>query len=492
MPTTIVSAGLDSNDLVMSYAREATWGTKPTVPFQQIRLDGEGFSSSKSRTRPSEINPAGQASSAITTKVESTGSLNFSLSAGTFNDFLAASLGGTWTHPAYIPASNTVALTATTITDSASGFLTGLGLVAASAGFVVKLTCTGTASAALSGSTYYVTACAAGVLTCTLLSGPAMAVRTVAEVGTCKLEVISMSQTSTATIAVTATGFTDSGNHFIDNGYVVGQMIKVYCQTSTIAGIYRIKTLAAGTMDTVPAPPSTAVAAITTYIKGNMVRNGLVFDSFFVQKYLAAGKFLTYPGAFVTGGSLDVGVGDYLKGTFSFINKSETKAIAEGSTGTAIPAPSGVVIDSIAGIGTPMRGNSTGTTFAEIAAKVQKVGIKWNKEGAANQYAIGSSASVGMRKGSMTVTGSLSTYFADFTLYDEFVNDTQGSFGFEAKDNVGDGYFITLCSATIQNPKIVAGGPGQDVMAEFELEGNPDTLNLYGGKTIQIDYFDAA
>lgn len=394
--TTGYQAAIDTNDITMAYAKETTWGTKPTAQFQDIRLDSEGFSSTKSRTRPAEINPAGQASAAITTKVESTGSLNFSVSAGTHNELLASSIGGTFT--------------------TAMGFANMI------------------------------------------------------------------------TIAATASGFTDSGNGFTaGNGFYVGQMIKVSGFTGAsealINGVYRIDTLANGTITTTPVPGATKIAGDTVTMKGSMCRNGRVFDSFFFQKTLASDKFLQYAGAWPTGGSLDVGVGDYLKGTLSFLNKSEAKATVDGSTGAHLAAPTGNVIDAIAGIGSIYRNG------VAVNAIIQKIGIKWNKEGARAQYGIGSSAAQGMGIGSLLVSGTLSSYFKDFSLYDEFIAETGGPIWFKALDNNGKGLVITFCNATIMNPKIIAGGPGQDVMAEFEIEGNPGDSTLYGGKTIQLDYF---
>lgn len=392
MATTGYAAAIDTGDIVMSYGPEATWGTKPAVAFQEIRLDGEGFSSSKSRTRPNEINPDGQASAAITTKEESTGSLNFSVSAGTHNALIEASLGSTF-------------------------------------GVAVNM--------------------------------------------------------SAATIAATASGFTDSGSGFVTAGIVAGQMIKIagFTTTGVLAnGIYRVDTVAAGTIATTPVPGATKVAGDTVTAKGSMLRNGIAFQSFFFQKLLASNLFLTYPGSWPTGGGLDVGVGDYLKGTLSFLNKSETSATTDSSTGTTVDAPTGTVIDSINGIGTVYRNGSA------IAAIIQKIGVKWNKEGARSQFGIGSSAAQGMGKGKLLVTGNLSSYFKDFSLYTEFKNETGGPIWFSALDNNGKGYVITFCNATIMNPKIVAGGPNQDIMADFEIEGNPGAA-LYGGKTVQIDFF---
>lgn len=418
MPTTGYQAAIDSNDLQMSYVSEVTWGTTPATPaFKKIRLDSEGFSGSKSRTRPNEIDPSGQASAAITTKEESTGSLNFSVSAGTHNDLIAASL--------------------------ASAFATAVSY-----------------------------------------SGTDVAI-TVASGKTC-------------TLTATAGNFTST------NLLIKGQFIKLFAAGSpTQCGIARILTVAATTLtlDCCSWTPAVTIAGTmgACTIKGSVVRNGTTFNSFTMEKKLAAALFLRYAGAFPNSGTLEVGVGDYLKGTLNFLNKSQESATAAIAGATYSDAPTGLVIDSIKGIGTVWRGVDTGTTPgvpAAIDAVTQKISVKWDKEGAAAQYGIGSASALGIRPGKMLVTGSLSTYFKDFTLYEQFINEQAGPISFYALDGLASasatkGYVITFCNATIMNPKIVAGGPGQDLMADFEIEGNPDISStaIFGGKTIQIDYF---
>lgn len=418
MPTTGYQAALDSNDVIMSYVAESNWGvTPPTPAFKKIRLDSEGFSGSKSRTRPNEIDPSQQSSAAITTKEESSGSLNFSVSAGTHNDLLAASLGGVFTTPVSYSGSD-VAITV------ASG--------------------------------------------------------------------------NTCTLTATAGAFTTT------NLLVKGQFIKLYAAgAATQCGIARVLTVAATTLtlDCCSWTPAVTVAGTmgACTIKGSMVRNGTTFNSYTVEKQLSAALFLRYAGAFPTGGSLDVGVGDYLKGTLAFLCKSEVSATSGISGATYADAPTGTIVDSVKGIGTVWRGVDTGTTPgvpAAISAIIQKIGVKWNKEGAAAQYGIGSSAAAGMRSGKQLISGSLSSYFKDFSLYTQFTAEQAGPISFYALDGLPSasgtkGYMITICNATIMNPKIVAGGPGQDVMAEFELEGNPDisSTSIFGGRTIQIDYF---
>jgi Phage tail tube protein len=431
MATTGYQAALDTNDLIMSYIAEDTWGTTPVASpaMKKIRLDAEGFSGSKTRNRPNEINPTGQSSAAITTKEESTGSLNFSVSAGTHNDLIAASLGSVFTAPV-----------------------------------------------SYAGTDVSISAADANARTCTLLA--------------------------------TAGAFTTT------NLIVKGQMIKLFAADDTSqCGVARILTVAAAqlTLDMctwVPAITAAGPMGACT-IKASMLRNGTTVQMFTFLKQLTALMNLRYPGSFPTGGSLDVGTGDYLKGTLAFLNKDEISAndMSFFTTPTFTAAPNGTVIDSIKGIGPVWRGVDTGSTPgvpALIDGVVQKMGVKWNKEGAAAQYGMGSAAAVGMRPGKQLISGSMSTYFKEFTLYLQYKNEQAGPISFYALDDRATlgpkgelpvagakGYVITYCNANIMNPKVVCGGPGQDVMADFDIEGQPDisSTQIYGGRTLQIDYF---
>lgn len=94
--TTGYQASPESNDAVISYAIEATWGTTPAVAFQAIRFNSESLAGAKSRSRPSEINPTGEASSNVTQSEAASGGINYSLSYGTFDDFMSCALGADW------------------------------------------------------------------------------------------------------------------------------------------------------------------------------------------------------------------------------------------------------------------------------------------------------------------------------------------------------------------------------------------------------------
>lgn len=425
MATTGFAAAIDSNSLQIGYIAEVTWGTTPATPaFQLIRIDSEGFSSTKTRSRPNEINTSKQASAAVTVKQESTGSLNFSVSNGLpMGVLFAASMGGVWTTP--------VAYTGTDVA-------------------------------------------------------------------------ITVADSSARTCTLTATG----GAFTTTNALIIGQFVKV-CASGTFGAdcsfIGRLLTVAATTLtfDCVSSSTIKVAAALvemgSTTIKGSCLRNGTTFNSFTFEKKFSPTLYLRYTGVSPTDGSLEVGVGDFLKATMGFLNKSETSATSAISGSTYVAAPTGTVINSVSGIGAVWRGVDTGVTPgvpAIVVASVQKMGIKWSQESSASQFAIGSPVAAGVRTGNVLVTGSMSSYFNDFTLYLQFINEQAGPISFHALDGLPTaaatkGYMITFCNATIMNPKIVAGGAGQDVMADFEIEGNPDisSTQIFAGKTIQLDYF---
>ena len=220
-------------------------------------------------------------------------------------------------------------------------------------------------------------------------------------------------------------------------------------------------------------------------IQGSYVRNGVEFRSFSLEKQLSATLFLFYGGSYISDGNLNAQVGGFLEGTFNFLCASEAKGTSTNSTGGPTAAPTGRVIDTVAGF-SQLEVNDTA-----IAAVVQ--GINWTvtKNNARGQYGLGSPDAQGMARGTIDVSGSMSVYFTDFTLYDLYKNETDQVISFAALDNTGAGYIFTLPGVTLMNPTVVAGGPDTDIVSEFELEGNGGT-GTYDGVIMQIDKIPAA
>lgn len=221
---------------------------------------------------------------------------------------------------------------------------------------------------------------------------------------------------------------------------------------------------------------SPAGAAVT--IRGSMIRNSNVGQTLFVQKKLGTAGFLTYPGSFASGGNLDCQQGQFTTGSINYIAQIENKALVDSSTGGVLPAPTGPVIDPVAGM------QNLTINGTAIAAAVQSLKLQFQKEGAAAHYALMSSGAVMITKGKLAVTGTAELYFANFNEYDRFKSESMAPISYRQVDKTGAAYVLTLLNAGLMNPKITAGGPGRPVVASFELEGNPDPVT---GATFQMD-----
>lgn len=395
MPTTGYNVGVDSNDVIMSYGPESAWGTKPAVKFQAVRATSEGFSETRQRSRPSEMNSSGQVSAAVTQKVEAKGDLKVALSTSTPIDLIAASIMGT-------------------PTGDKTGF---------------------------AGAT---------------------------------------------TVAAVSDGFTDSANGFtVGNKFAPGDWVHIsgFTTTGLLAnGYYQILTRADGKITTLPAPAATKTAGDPITVSGNRVRNSTDFQSFYFQKQLAAALFLQYPGTWPNGGDVSASMGGFTSGGLSFLAKNETSATVEAGTSAPTAAPDGEVFNTVSGFGSVYFGATA------IASKVTKTDLKWNLGGSAAQYAMGSSDAQGIRKGLLEVSGTIEVYFSSFTEYTLAKAETSGMYALRFMDANGAAYIFTVCNAKLLNPQIIAGGPGQDVMASFTVEGNPSSSSgIFAGATFQID-----
>lgn len=294
---------------------------------------------------------------------------------------------------------------------------------------------------------------------------------------------------------LTGQGFSTNNTSLFDS-VVAGQWIRVSGFTASAGasnGLYRVTAVDAAndeiqvsaTAGNGPNQVADASTGSEVNIQGSYVRNGVAFRSFYIEKQLSATLFLYYAGSYISGGTLNAQVGGFLEGSFDFLSASETNGTSTQSTGGPTAAPTGQVIDTVAGF-QQLEVNDTA-----IAAVVQ--GISWTvtKNNARAQYGLGQAAAQGMARGTIDVSGTMSVYFTDFTLYTDYKNETDRIVSFAALDNLGQGYIFTLPGVTLMNPQVVAGGPDTDIVSEFELEGNEGS-GVYAGVIMQIDKIPAA
>ena len=391
--TTGYQAGFEANNVAFAYAVEAIWGTAPSVAFQQIRAMSDSLSATKKRDRPTELNTTGVSSAAITTQVTAGGQIMGALSYGTYDDFLASAVKGSWQAPVSIAgAAGDISATASpqTLTSTTAGKFTGIG-----AGQYIR-----------------------------------------------------------------TFGFTTPAN----NG--VFRVTAATGTTLTLAGGALVNETPAGT---------------AAQIRASTLVNGNAVSSLFIQKQFSPSVFLQYPGSFVNDAEITGGTGKFLEAHFTLLSQNELSATSNASTGSVLPATTGRVNDPVGGF--------KGVFFNDtlLTAVADSFTAKVTSTGAAQEFGLGSAAAQGFIAGLLTVSGDVKTYFKDFSLYQVFAQETTGNLAFVSADPAGNIYVVSIPVCNLMNPKVVAGGQNQAVMADFTIEGNPDP----NGRVIRVDRLSA-
>jgi hypothetical protein len=90
------------------------------------------------------------------------------------------------------------------------------------------------------------------------------------------------------------------------------------------------------------------------------------------------------------------------------------------------------------------------------------------------QTAIGNLAPIGCGSGTLKVTGKLSAYFANSTLYDKFTGNTASSIALVVKDAAGNGYGYKVPAIEFTGATITSGSWTQDIMVDLDFSAKID------------------
>lgn len=204
----------------------------------------------------------------------------------------------------------------------------------------------------------------------------------------------------------------------------------------------------------------------TAHVRSSTIKNGKVCRTFFVEMALDTDKIMQYPGSYGARMTLSGATGAFTTGTVDLVAQKEQKVSSTSSSGAILAAPTGRVIDPIGGfIGCFFNGAPLGTI-------VQSFGITLENTGASSEFAMGSASAGGILTGTFTASGTLRTYFKDFTLYQNSLDETSGELAIIVQDSTGAGYAFTYLDAKL-NGRIGIGGPGQAVTADYTIEAGP-------------------
>lgn len=261
---------------------------------------------------------------------------------------------------------------------------------------------------------------------------------------------------------------------------VDGQWIRVSgFSNSANNGVFKVTTatsaklIVGSTLVTESAGPSVTV-------KAEMARNGTELMSFTFQKHLqdpTTPTFFNFTGARVGSMSLDFQTGQILTGSLSVMAIGASTDTSQLSGATVNPSSSSDVMNAVSNLSLITIDGSPST------AKFSSLTLNLNNNLRA-QDAIGSLEHVGVALGRLEVTGNISIYFEDSTMYDKYLNATSFALSFAVQDSSLNTYVFTMNNVKFESGTVVSGGLDTDVLLEASWRAivDPATSSM-----IQID-----
>jgi hypothetical protein len=477
----------DSNRTSIRVIEEATWGTTPASgPTREVRLTSSSLTAEKTTVVSSELRSDRMVSAVTEVAAMSAGDINFEVSSGPQDEFLAAFLMSNWSRPMDMDFVKGPLLSITSTTTLVVAGKDVSGLFPAGTRVLLK----GWVNAANLGYFSIASATfAAGSTTITFNEATA-----VVEAGSTTSGIYDANDVivlNSITVSSTATGFAITSAGFAApiaaNQLVVGQKIYVEGLAGAV-GQYTITALTSTNITTSPAPGAIVVAGSKVNIKGAMLRNPNLSANIAQRKfsietgYTDVGQYLLQTGMVPGKWTLDLSTGAIITGSFSFDGRSTTigsTSILGSAPYTVLPAQNGEVVNATVSVGSLMKNG------AVLTASLQKLSIA-GEAGLRFQAAIGSKFPKGVGAGRFGLTGSISAYFEDAVLFNHFLNSDTVALGFTTTDLNGFKYAYTLPAVKFVEDKVLPGGIDQDVVNAINYTAFRDSVTEC---MIQIDRF---
>jgi len=198
----------------------------------------------------------------------------------------------------------------------------------------------------------------------------------------------------------------------------------------------------------------------------NVLKNGTTLKSYSIEKNFpdaTNGKFQTFKGNRFDGMSLSLQAGSIITGSASLQGKTVTVGEATLTSASPLAASATDVMNSINNVGTLTEGGST------LSDQVMSLSLQASNNLRTTQ-AIGTLGAARIGLGQFVVTGSMSVYFANKTLFEKFINGTVSALSFRTSDAAGNYYQFDLPSIEYTSGTVLAGSANADVMAELGFQ----------------------
>jgi hypothetical protein len=479
----------DANRTQIRYIEESVFGTTPgSGSTREVRLTSSSLSANKETIVSDELRSDRMVSDIVEVAASSGGEINFEWSSGPNDEFIAAFLLSEWTRPMTMDfvEGSILSVTATDEITVAGRDVTDLFVAGRRIKLVGWPTATNNgyfeiASSTVSGSNTVIT------ITETTLT---------TEVGVFDTRLFDANDViilKDDTIAFDATGMTSAGTPFAA-GIAAGQFVlgqKIYVQDFIglgPTGYYTITSLADDAIGLIPPPPIQAAGAAVT-VKGSHVRNP-GDDSAIQQRYFSLetafqdiGQFMNQDGMVPGTFSLEVATGAIVTGTIGFEGRAtdlaQSTTLGDGGTYTIRESHPGDVVNATTDVGDLVKDGSP------LLACIQSISLS-GEAGLRMQNCVGEKFPRGIGTGRFNLTGSMTVYFEDEELFDDFINHNTISLEFSITDSEGISYHFKIPALKISQNEISPGGIDQDVFENIEFTAFRDATT---DTMFQIDRF---
>lgn len=451
-----------SNRVTLAYVKEAVFGVTPNNPiFRKIRYSGESLMYDIQTTQSNEIRDDRNVADTVQTKAGSQGDINFELSAESFDDFIQAAMGSSWTDSTSIvdncdDAWNEVTNPNVTSTADSSDFLSGT----ASAKLVVAV-----------GS----------------VAGEVLAAEAVTSVNLTTKTHIRLSIKSSIDVPANQLAF------LLDDTAVCASPIETLLLPALVANKWTVVTLPIATPAGLTAVISVGLkqisdlGAMTINVDNvqalpgtSTIKNGVTPCSFTVQKTYGDTTAVTYHnfrGLNIGSMSLDFASGSILTGKFSVMGSDAIIGVTQIAGAQIIDSGSDVPMNGVNNIQTiTENGSPSVSAFKKISLNVDG--------GLRAQDAIGSLGPIGIALSTFNVTGSFDIYFSDIVMYNRFLSNASMALAFKAQDATGSFYHFKMPNVKIEKADMPSGGKDQDIMVSCTFRAIYDPVTMC---TLQID-----
>lgn len=470
----------NSDQTALYEAKEVTFGTPDaTATLNPVRMTQESLKRDSEFTESAELTPDAQIADHIRVNVTGSGTIGFELSHGSFDRLIAS----VFRQEAFTPVGNVLTLTGDGVADldftasdnsvnrDSGSFITD--------GWEIGMRASVVGSSSNDGA-YVVKSVAA--------------LKLVME-GTSIVDEANVAATLRSGALLTATTISwvasdnsvnDSGNGFVDAGFVAGQWF-TGDGTADNDLLFKIMSVAAGKMILAHAVVTDESAgASMTLTTERYVENGVRLPSHtFERRYLEATtdaeKFAArFPGTALNTMSLTVATGAVVGGEFGVVPKTEEDGGGATFGAGDAAATTTRVLDAVGGV-TAVFENGAAFKVTNFALEISN-----NVEGLTE---VGELGSVCNAAGKFQASGTITIYYRDRALFNKYLGNTETSFAIIFTDSAGNRDVLDIPRAVLTDGARGPGGTNTRIQATFSFSTAKDTVE---GKTARWVTIDAA